>query len=313
MNPIRTAGALNAALGAALLCLTPLAAQAQNAPAAAPAPAPAAAPVRELTQVAGAVWRFRNNAHYGLVMVTAKGAIVVDPISTEASAWLRDELARRFNGLKVVKVVYSHHDWDHASGAAAFGTVPILSRAETVAALQPPADPAARERFARQFADVLPPTETYAGPVTRVVLDGHVMELHAQPTRHATDLSYVWFPAEKILFTVDVISPGRLPYRDLPEYDEADVKQTLDSALAYNATYVVGGHGAVATPQSISELAGYYAALRAAVADGIAKGLSLDAIKQSVTMDDYRDWGDYTAFRAMNVEGMYRYLTAKRG
>jgi glyoxylase-like metal-dependent hydrolase (beta-lactamase superfamily II) len=302
MAVLPLAAAMSAAPGTAL---------AQNAPAPTPAMAPAMAAAHDLTHVAGAVWRFRSNAHYGLVMVTAKGAVVVDPINTETAQWLKGELARRLNGLKVVKVAYSHHDWDHASGAAVFGPVPIVSRVQTVAALVPPNDPAARERFVKQFADVAPPTETFAGKVHRIVLDGHVMELRAQPARHATDLSYVWFPAERILFVVDVISPGRVPFRDMAEYDEADVKQVLDSALSYKARYIVGGHGAIGNDQSIRDLGGYYAALRKAVADGIARGLSLDAIKQQVTMDSYKSWGDYDAFRAMNVEGMYRHLTAK--
>lgn len=269
------------------------------------------AQVHELTQVSGAVWRFRSNAHYGLVMITPAGAVVVDPLNAPTALWLKDELARRFNGLKVVEVVYSHHDWDHATGAAEFGKVPIVSRAETLKELEPPADPAKREAFLKQFAGVVAPTETYTGPVKKVTVGGHTLELHAVQSRHASDLSFIWFPAEKILLTVDVLSPHRIAFRAMDDYEPADADRVLDKALSYNATYVVGGHGDVGAPKDITALRQYYADLRKAVADGIAKGLTLDQIKKQATLDKYKDWGDYEAFREQNIQGMYRVLTAK--
>ena len=275
------------------------------------APAAALAQVNELRQVAGAVWRFRSNDHYGLVMVTPTGAVVVDPLNAPTAAWLKDELSRRFNGLKVVEVVYSHHDWDHATGAAVFGAVPIVSRAETLKELQPPADPARREAFQKQFSGVVAPTETFTGAVRQVTLGGHTLELHAVQSRHASDLSFIWFPAEKILFTVDVLSPHRIAFRNMGDYEPADADRVLDKALTFNATHVVGGHGEIGTPKDITALKQYYADLRAAVADGLKQGLTLDQIKKQATLEAYRDWGDYAAFREMNIEGMYRVLTAR--
>ncbi|MBC2665959.1 MBL fold metallo-hydrolase [Novosphingobium flavum] len=292
---------------AALVPLLALAAPAAAQPA--PPPTAPAAPVYELTQVAGPVWRFRSNAHYGLVMVTAKGAVVIDPLNPAAAAWLKAELARRFKGLKVTSVVYSHHDWDHTAGAAVFGPVPVYARAESLAALQPPAEPEARARFTKFYANVAWPTVTWTQKVERITLGGHTVELHANPALHAKDLVYAWFPAERVLFTVDVISPHTLPYRTLDDYAPDDVAANLAHALSFKPRYVVGGHGDVAGPDSINALGQYYADLRAAVAAGIARGEPLDAIKREVTLDQYKGWRDYGTFREMNVEGMYRYLT----
>ena len=38
-------------------------------------------------------------------------------------------------------------------------------------------------------------------------------------------------------------------------------------------------------------------------------GKSLDEIKQTVTMDDYKHWLRYADWRELNVEGMYRILS----
>ena len=58
-----------------------------------------------------------------MFLVTPDGIVLADPVSTEQSAWLKPELEKRFN--KPVRyIVYSHHDFDHAEGAAAYGTGP---------------------------------------------------------------------------------------------------------------------------------------------------------------------------------------------
>src|SRR5262245_21472506 len=69
--------------------------------------ATAQAPVREITQIAGEVYRFRNNNHYAVFAVTPQGIIATDPINAEAAQWLKAELQQRF--AKPVKyLIYSH-------------------------------------------------------------------------------------------------------------------------------------------------------------------------------------------------------------
>ncbi len=49
------------------------------------------APVREITKIAGEVYRFRNNAHYTVFAVTPAGVIATDPINGDAARWLKAE------------------------------------------------------------------------------------------------------------------------------------------------------------------------------------------------------------------------------
>jgi glyoxylase-like metal-dependent hydrolase (beta-lactamase superfamily II) len=89
-----------------LVALTPWA-QAQTQ-----APAP---PVREITPIAGEVYRFRNNNHYAVFAVTPAGIIATDPINAEAAQWLKAELQKRFSQ-PVKYLIYSHDHTDHISG-----------------------------------------------------------------------------------------------------------------------------------------------------------------------------------------------------
>jgi len=54
-----------------------------------------------------------------MFLVTADGIVVVDPTSSEAAAWLKEQLDERF-GLPVKYVIYSHSHNDHASGGEVF-------------------------------------------------------------------------------------------------------------------------------------------------------------------------------------------------
>ena len=77
-------------------------------------------PIREINNVTGDLYRARNNGHFTVFLVTPEGIILSDTISREFSVWLKEELATRFPGNPVKYVVYSHSDYDHASGGEVF-------------------------------------------------------------------------------------------------------------------------------------------------------------------------------------------------
>src|SRR5258707_12797661 len=80
------------------------------------APPAAQAAVREITRIAGEVYRLRNNGHYSVFAVTPAGIIATDPINAEAATWLKEEMKKRWPDKAIKFVVYSHDHADHISG-----------------------------------------------------------------------------------------------------------------------------------------------------------------------------------------------------
>lgn len=76
-------------------------------------------PVRSIVNVTGDLYRFQENNHYGVFLVTDEGIILADPISHDNAQWLKRELDERF-GLPVKYVIYSHDHADHTSGGEVF-------------------------------------------------------------------------------------------------------------------------------------------------------------------------------------------------
>ena len=104
--------------------------------------APAAAqqaPPRAIVNVTGQLYRAQNNNHYTVFLVTPEGIIMSDPINRDFARWLKAEMATRFK-VPVRYVLYTHRDWDHASGGVVFAdTAEFVGHRNMLTALAPPA------------------------------------------------------------------------------------------------------------------------------------------------------------------------------
>ena len=87
----------------------------------------------------GQLYRAQNNNHYTVFLVTPEGIIMSDPINRDFARWLKAEFATRFK-VPVRYVLYTHRDWDHASGGVVFAdTAEFVGHRNMLAALAPPA------------------------------------------------------------------------------------------------------------------------------------------------------------------------------
>src|SRR5512145_956866 len=102
--------------------------------------APAQQPAtRAIANITGQLYRAQNNNHYTVFLVTPEGIIMSDPINRDFARWLKSEFATRFK-VPVRYVLYTHRDWDHASGGVVFAdTAEFVGHRNMLTALAPPA------------------------------------------------------------------------------------------------------------------------------------------------------------------------------
>ena len=96
-------------------------------------------PTRAIVNITGQLYRAQNNNHYTVFLVTPEGIIMSDPINRDFARWLKTEYAARFK-VPVRYVLYTHRDWDHASGGVVFAdTAEFVGHRNMLTALAPPA------------------------------------------------------------------------------------------------------------------------------------------------------------------------------
>jgi glyoxylase-like metal-dependent hydrolase (beta-lactamase superfamily II) len=154
------------------------------------------------------------------------------------------------------------------------------------------------------------PAERLFDDRTTVTLAGKTVEMiHIGPT-HSEDMTVLRFPAEDAVFLVDFISLKRLPFRTLGGVDVDQLVATIAEVERIDFTMAVGGHGSVGDKGDVAAHRRYLTELRAAVADGIAKGQTVEQMQATLTFDAYSDWANYREWRTENIAGMHAILTA---
>src|SRR5688572_3939793 len=222
------------ALAFALMAAGPMAVQAQ-----APVTPSAQAPVREITKIAGEVYRFRNNFHYSVFAVTPAGIIATDPINAAAATWLKDELKKRWPDKAIKFVVYSHDHADHISGGEVWAdTATVVAHA------------AAKDAIIGEKRPTAVPQVTFNEQAT-IELGGTVLELTWVGRNHSNNSLVMRFPKEKIAFAVDFIPVGAVAFRDFPDAYLDDWIESLKRVEAMEFDILAPGHGPLGNKDSV--------------------------------------------------------------
>lgn len=247
---------------------------------------------RSITQIADGLYRFQNNFHYSVFLVTEEGVIATDPIDAEAAAWLQAEVMARFNQ-PIRYVVYSHDHRDHIAGGEVFkeaGAVIVAhDRAKTTIIGEQ--RPTAR------------PDITFDERMT-LTLGGQTVELIYVGLGHSDNSIVMHFPAQRAVFAVDFISVKRLPFRTLADAYFPQWMEAIRRVEAIDFDILLPGHGSVGTKADAADHRGYLEALYDEVLAAARAGKSVEEMKASITLDAYKDWGQYDQWREENIEGM---------
>ena len=257
------------------------------------------APVRGIERIAGDVYRFRDNHHYSVFMVTPEGVIATDPINADAAIWLKGEIARRFD--KPVKyLIYSHDHADHIAGGEVFAATATVVAHDN-----------AKAHIIGEGRPTAAPDITFSESMT-LTLGGKVVELIHLGPNHSDNMIVMRFPAERILFAVDIVARNTIAYRDFPNVHIDGLIATLKRVEALDFDILAPGHGPLGTRADVAPHRRYIETLRARVLEHMRAGKTVDEIKSLVTMEEYESWAGYGRWRALNVEGMVRHLRLYR-
>ena len=257
--------------------------------------AQSAAPQREITQIKGDVYNFRNMGHNAVFMVTKAGIVLIDTIDANAAKWLKDEVKKHFN-VPVKYVAYSHDHPDHSSGGEVFADTALFV-----------AHQRAKEVIVAEKRPTAIPNITFSDSMT-IELGGKKVELHYVGRNHSDNTLVAHFPAERVVFTVDWIPVQGLPFRDMNDTYFEEWIEGLKRVEQMDFDILAPGHGRLGNKGDVRAFRGYMEDLHAATLQAVRAGKSVEQAKAEVTLEKYKDWGAYQAFRPLNIEFMYGHV-----
>ena len=254
-------------------------------------------PGYRLEPVSDGLYRFVAGNYRAMLWVTDEGMLLVDPLNREAATWLKQHLAERFD-VPLRYVVYSHNHFDHAYGGDVFDDPAVTFIAHEMA----------RDDLVRSQAQTRLPRLTFSDQMT-IHLGGErlTMRYHG-PNNGYGSLSFL-FEDQRVLFVVDWILVGRVPYRDLAGYDlEGMIRSTRQVLDDDGWETFVGGHADVGDRAGVQRYLDYLETLYGRVLEGMQAGKPLEVLQREITLDAFADLKQFDAWRAENIAGAYRML-----
>lgn len=248
--------------------------------------------IRSVTEVAKDIYRLQNNFHYSMVVVTGEGVVVTDPINADAAEWIKSEIAK-LSDKPITHLIYSHSHGDHASGGAV-----LADGAEVITQVNAPDE-----------IDGVKPTLRFEDTHTFTQGD-KTFELSWLGPGHGEDLIAVVVRPGNVAFITDAASPKRLPWRNMGGANIDNWIQQVRNIDALDFDVFAPAHGNVGDKSDVADVITYMEELKAEVLAGLNAGQSVLMLQASVTMSDYKDWGQYDAWLAENIEGMASFLVA---
>lgn len=195
------------------------------------------------TPLAPGVWFLAGGSHNSIAVEQAARVVLFEPpLQPTRTAALTAWITANIPGKPLTHVIASHHHSDHVGGIR-----PLMAQGVEIIAGENGV--AYYRRLATHTCEADPIQETPEGPVTVTpVPEGGVyrlddainpIEIWDAENGHAADLVLPYLPAQGILFSVDVYSPGAAGF---PVF-AAQLRDDIDR-LGLDVRLIAGGHGA---------------------------------------------------------------------
>lgn len=219
-----------------------------------------------------------GGGHSG-VIVGDNGVIVIDAKTTPAGGKELLEDISKITPKPVNTVILTHSDGDHVNGLASFPTGITIIAQEN--------NKKEQEAALAKGGNFAPPADHLPTKLVKnkedLTIDGVKLQLRHWAPAHTSGDLVVFVPAEKIVFTGDLITENPYPLIHLEKNGSSDGWiESVKGMIAFNADTYVTGHGRLQTKADLQKDLADAEARKAKIKKMVAEGKSLQDIKDAL-------------------------------
>jgi len=250
-------------------------------------------------EVADNVYSYGNPAmaYFSMFVVTDNGVMAIEPVNTSHSQGLLQAI-QSVTDQPIRYLLHSHNHWDHSAGGQVFKDegATIIAHVEAYEWMR-----------ANPHPDMALPDESWGGPRSEIVLGGTTLELHYFGMSHGLGMTVFLLPEEKIVYIADIVTPQRLLFTIVPDFNIKEWERTLRQIEMMDFDKAIFSHNNNSTPlqggtkQDVTETLQFIRDLRAAIHTEIEKGTNPFMAPNVVRVPKYESWAMYDEWLAMNA------------
>jgi len=250
---------------------------------------------KHITEVDDGVYAYGDPAggYTSMFVVTNDGVIVMEPINTKHSSAMLEAI-RSVTDQPVRYLIHSHNHWDHSGGGQVFrdAGATIVAHVEAYEWMKSNPHP-----------DMALPDESWSGIRKDIVLGGKTLELHYLGMNHGLGMTVFRLPQEKIVFIADLVTPNRLLFTIVPDFNVKQWVRTLKEIEAMDFEMAVFSHGSpvVGSRKEVTENREFIEDLQTAIHAEFKKGTNPFMVPNVVKLPKYKDWAMYDEWLTMNA------------
>ena len=247
------------------------------------------------TKVTDGVYTFGDPTYEytSMFVVTKKGVIVLESMTASHSKAMLKAI-KSITKQPIKYLLHSHNHWDHNVGGQIFKDegATIIAHAEAYEWMK-----------ANPHKDMVLPDESWAGNRKNIELGGKTIELYYFGMNHGLGMTVFRFPKEKIVFIADIVTPNRVLFTIVPDFN---VKQWIRSLkeieeLDFEKAIFTHGTPTIGTKKHVTGNREFIEDLQSAIYAEFQKGTNPFMIPSIVKVPKYKDWAMYDEWLSMNA------------
>ncbi len=245
-------------------------------------------------KVADGIHAFSFNGYTSMFVIGDDGVFVVEPVTTAHSKEMLKSI-RTLTDKPIRYMVHSHNHWDHSGGGQVWkdAGATIIAHEKAVAWIK--ANPNPR-------IGLVVPDESWSGTRKDISVGNKTIELYYFGTNHGLGMTVFRLPKEKVVYIADLVSPNRLLFTIVPDFNIRETQRTLAEIEKLDFDKAIFSHsGPVGTKADVAAIRQYTDDLKAAIFAEFKKGTSPFAVPNTVKLPKYKDWAMYDQWLPMNA------------